>query len=177
MAFTCRTTTASLPATASANISPACARDYAATGSTPTQEKVQRLVRGYAPAISPQFYDGNRFPAYTYDKISIGLLDAHQFAGDPNALKTLDCRTRRGAASSAAQGSLARRAVCAPARGRVLLLGRDLHAAGEFLHRLQARRREPLSRSRRPLPRRRMVLQPAGRGPKRAAAASTPTAT
>jgi hypothetical protein len=66
------------------------ARDYAATGSKPTQEKVQRLVRGYAPAISKRFNEGNRFPAYTYDKVSIGLLDAHQLAGDPNALKVLD---------------------------------------------------------------------------------------
>jgi hypothetical protein len=66
------------------------ARDYAATGSKPTQEKVQRLVRGYAAAVSPKFYDGNRFPAYIYDKISIGLLDAHEFAGDANALKALN---------------------------------------------------------------------------------------
>jgi DUF1680 family protein len=66
------------------------ARDYAATGSKPTQEKVQRLVRAYAAAISPRFNQGNRFPAYTYDKISIGLLDAHQLAGDPHALKVLD---------------------------------------------------------------------------------------
>ena len=66
------------------------ARDYAATGSKPTQEKVQRLVRGYAAAISPHFNEGNRFPGYTYDKVSIGLLDAHEFAGDPAALHVLD---------------------------------------------------------------------------------------
>jgi hypothetical protein len=66
------------------------ARDYAATGSKPTQEKVQRLVRGYAAAVSPKFFDGNRFPAYTYDKISIGLLDAHEFAGDAAALPALN---------------------------------------------------------------------------------------
>jgi len=65
-------------------------RDYAATGSKATQEKVHRLVAGYAPALSPQFWDDHRFPAYTYDKISIGLLDAHQFAGAPDALKALD---------------------------------------------------------------------------------------
>jgi DUF1680 family protein len=66
------------------------ARDYAATGNKATQEKVHRMVRGYAAAISGRFYEGNRFPAYTYDKISIGLLDAHEFAGDPNALHALD---------------------------------------------------------------------------------------
>jgi DUF1680 family protein len=66
------------------------ARNYAATGSKPTQDKVQRLVRGYAAAVSPNFYEGNRFPAYIYDKVSIGLLDAHEFAGDPTALHALD---------------------------------------------------------------------------------------
>jgi DUF1680 family protein len=65
-------------------------RDYAATGDKATQEKVHRLVRNLGPAISTHFWDGNRFPAYTYDKIAIGLLDAHQFAAAPNALKTLD---------------------------------------------------------------------------------------
>jgi DUF1680 family protein len=66
------------------------ARDYAATGHKPTQQKIQRLVRGYAEAVSTKFYDGNRFPAYIYDKVSIGLLDAHEFAADPIALRTLD---------------------------------------------------------------------------------------
>jgi DUF1680 family protein len=65
-------------------------RDYAATGSKATQEKVQRLVRGYAAAVSGKFYEGTRLPAYIYDKASIGLLDAHEFAGDPNAFKALD---------------------------------------------------------------------------------------
>jgi DUF1680 family protein len=66
------------------------ARDYAATGDKSTQEKVHRLVSGLAPAVSSHFWDDNRFPAYTYDKLSIGLLDAHQFAADPQALKVLD---------------------------------------------------------------------------------------
>jgi DUF1680 family protein len=66
------------------------ARDYAATGNKATQEKVQRLVRGYAAAISPRFNEGNRFPAYIYDKVSIGLIDAHEFAGDAQALRVLD---------------------------------------------------------------------------------------
>ncbi len=66
------------------------ARDYAATGNKATKEKVHRLVSNFAPAISEHFWDDHRFPAYTYDKISIGLLDAHQFAADPQALKALD---------------------------------------------------------------------------------------
>jgi uncharacterized protein len=65
-------------------------RDYAATGDRATQQKVQRLVRGLGAAINPHFWDDNRFPAYTYDKISIGLIDAHEFAGDTQALKVLD---------------------------------------------------------------------------------------
>jgi DUF1680 family protein len=66
------------------------ARAYAATGSKPTQQKVQRLVSGYAAAISPNFYNGHRFPAYTYDKISIGLIDAHELAGDRGAFPALN---------------------------------------------------------------------------------------
>jgi DUF1680 family protein len=65
-------------------------RDFAATGAKSTQEKIHRLVRNFAPAITPHFWDDNRFPAYTYDKISIGLLDAHQFAAAPDALGVLD---------------------------------------------------------------------------------------
>jgi len=65
-------------------------RYYAATGDKTTQEKVNRLVRGFAPAITPHFWDDNRFPAYTYDKMSIGMIDAHQFAGDTQAFRALD---------------------------------------------------------------------------------------
>ena len=66
------------------------ARDYAATGDKATKEKVHRLVRGLGEAISTHFWDENRFPAYTYDKISIGMIDAHEFAQDPQAFKVLD---------------------------------------------------------------------------------------
>ena len=71
------------------------ARDYAATGDTATLTKVHAMVAGLGPAISERFFIGNRLPAYIYDKLAIGLIDAHQFAADPNALavlnKTLDC--------------------------------------------------------------------------------------
>ncbi|MGA7245108.1 MAG: beta-L-arabinofuranosidase domain-containing protein [Terracidiphilus sp.] len=66
------------------------ARDYAATGDKATQEKVHRLVDGFTPAITPHFWDDNRFPAYTYDKISVGMIDAHEFAGAPRAFNGLD---------------------------------------------------------------------------------------
>jgi len=64
------------------------ARAYAVTGSKPTQEKIHRLVRGFAETVKPEgkFYAGYHLPAYTYDKTSCGLIDAHQFAQDPNAL-------------------------------------------------------------------------------------------
>jgi DUF1680 family protein len=65
-------------------------RTYAATGDKQTQEKVHRLVSSFAPAIYERFWDGHRFPAYTYDKICIGLIDSHQLAHAPNALKVLD---------------------------------------------------------------------------------------
>jgi uncharacterized protein len=69
------------------------ARAYAVTGSQPTREKVSRLVRAFAPTITTKFYDGYHLPAYTYDKTSCGLIDAHQFAGDEHALKVLDAAT------------------------------------------------------------------------------------
>lgn len=71
------------------------ARDYAATGDRATQEKVHRLVTAFAQAISEHFFADNRFPGYIYDKITIGLIDAHQFAACPDAFpalnKALDC--------------------------------------------------------------------------------------
>ena len=67
----------------------ALARSYAATGDDPTRAKVQRLVKGYADTLDAKasFFAGYRLPAYTYDKISCGLIDAHEFAHDPIALK------------------------------------------------------------------------------------------
>ena len=68
-------------------------RAYAITGSKPTQAKVQRLVRAFAPTITSKFYDGYRLPAYTYDKTSCGLIDAHEFAADGKALDVLNAAT------------------------------------------------------------------------------------
>jgi uncharacterized protein len=76
----------------------ALARYYAITGDAPTRAKVQRLVRAYAATIDPDgsFYRENRFPAYTYDKLVGGLLDAQRFSGDDAALATL-ARTTQAA--------------------------------------------------------------------------------
>jgi uncharacterized protein len=66
-------------------------RAYAVTGSKPTQEKVQRLVRGFAATVEPsgKFYVDYPLPGYTFDKTNCGLIDAHQFAVDPIALDVL----------------------------------------------------------------------------------------
>ena len=68
-------------------------RAYAVTGNKATQAKVQRLVAGFAPTISKQFYADYCIPAYTFDKTNCGLIDAHQFAGDPQALAVLNRAT------------------------------------------------------------------------------------
>jgi DUF1680 family protein len=64
------------------------ARAYAVSGSEPTRAKVNRLVKGYAETLDPKakFFAGYRLPAYTYDKLSCGLIDAHEFAQDPMAM-------------------------------------------------------------------------------------------
>ena len=68
-------------------------RAYAITGDKPTQAKVQRLVAGFAPTISEKFYSDYCIPAYTFDKTNCGLIDAHQFAHDPQALAVLNRAT------------------------------------------------------------------------------------
>jgi uncharacterized protein len=69
------------------------ARAYAITGNQETRQKVRRLVAGYAATITPRFYEGYTLPAYTFDKINIGLIDAHAFAADSQSLATLNLAT------------------------------------------------------------------------------------
>jgi uncharacterized protein len=69
------------------------ARAYAVTGDKAVQEKVHGLVAGFAPTVTTKFYDGYCIPAYTFDKTNCGLIDAHQFAGDPMALEVLNKAT------------------------------------------------------------------------------------
>jgi len=68
------------------------ARFASATGDEPTRAKVDRLVAGFAATLGA---DNNcyasrkawtEFPAYTYDKHLVGLLDAYRFAGSDSAL-------------------------------------------------------------------------------------------
>ncbi len=55
--------------------------------------KCSRLNRLYAETIDGQFYGNNRFPAYCYDKLVCGLMDAHKYAGDPDAFAILQKTT------------------------------------------------------------------------------------
>ena len=67
----------------------ALARSYAIDRSPETREKVLRLNRLYAKTIGGDFYENTRFPAYTYDKLVCGLIDSHQYVGDPDAFAIL----------------------------------------------------------------------------------------
>ena len=71
----------------------ALARGYAITRDGAVREKVLRLNRLYAQTISGEFYRKSRFPAYVYDKLTIGLLDSHTWANDPEALAILERTT------------------------------------------------------------------------------------
>ncbi|HEX7363421.1 MAG TPA: beta-L-arabinofuranosidase domain-containing protein [Bryobacteraceae bacterium] len=69
------------------------ARAYGVTGDKATQAKINRLVRGFGEAVSPKFYVNYPLPCYTFDKSNCGLIDAHQFAKDPDALAVLSKAT------------------------------------------------------------------------------------
>jgi hypothetical protein len=71
----------------------ALARYHAISGSPAARDKVLRLNRLYGLTIGGGFYDKNRFPAYCYDKLVLGLIDSHQFAADRQALALLDRTT------------------------------------------------------------------------------------
>jgi uncharacterized protein len=71
----------------------ALARSYAITKSPEVREKVLRLNRLYTDAISSDYFEKTRFPAYSYDKLVLGLIDSHQFVGDTDAFGILDHTT------------------------------------------------------------------------------------
>ncbi|HLV89057.1 MAG TPA: beta-L-arabinofuranosidase domain-containing protein [Candidatus Sulfotelmatobacter sp.] len=72
----------------------ALARAYAINRSPETREKILRLNRLYAKTIGAGAYENTRFPAYNYDKLVCGLIDSHQYAGDPDALAILHETTK-----------------------------------------------------------------------------------
>ncbi len=71
----------------------ALARAYAINRDAQVRDKIFRLNRLYAKTISGDFYKKNRFPAYCYDKLVCGLIDSHQWAGDPDAYRILEHTT------------------------------------------------------------------------------------
>jgi DUF1680 family protein len=72
------------------------ARAYAVTGDEATRQKIKRLIKGYGETLDAKakFFVDYRLPAYTYDKLSCGLIDAHEYAHDPLALDIHEKLTR-----------------------------------------------------------------------------------
>ncbi|HEY2466550.1 MAG TPA: beta-L-arabinofuranosidase domain-containing protein [Terracidiphilus sp.] len=71
-------------------------RAYAVTGSEATRLKINRLVAGYGKTLDAKakFFVDYRLPAYTYDKLSCGLIDAFEYAHDPMAMDIHEKLTR-----------------------------------------------------------------------------------
>ncbi len=75
----------------------AFSRYYAITGDPAAHAKVRRLIQGLAavPDSQGRFFEDNRFPAYTLEKLNCGMIDAYSFAQDPGALDLLASLTAR----------------------------------------------------------------------------------
>lgn len=71
----------------------ALARGYAVNRDSGTQSRLNQLLTLYEAAISGKFYANFRFPAYNYDKMVIGLIDAHQFGEIRQAYRLLELTT------------------------------------------------------------------------------------
>lgn len=71
----------------------ALARGYAVNHDAQTRARLERLLALYEPTISGRFYTNFRFPAYDYDKLVIGLIDARHFAGLTQAFGLLERTT------------------------------------------------------------------------------------
>ena len=71
----------------------ALARMHAINRSPEVRERVMHLNRLYAKTIDGKFYTNNRFPAYCYDKLLLGLIDSHRLVNDPDAFKILEHTT------------------------------------------------------------------------------------
>lgn len=71
----------------------ALSRGYAVNRDPRTRAKIERLLDLYGAAISGRFYSNFRFPAYNYDKMVIGLVDAHRYAGHAGAFSLLERTT------------------------------------------------------------------------------------
>ena len=71
----------------------ALSRGYAVDHDPAKRARVQRLLALYGQAMQGKFFTDFRFPSYDYDKLVIGLIDAHEFAGIPQAFALLDQTT------------------------------------------------------------------------------------
>ena len=71
----------------------ALARGYAVSGNPAAKIKVEKLLAAYRPAISGRFYANFPFPAYNYDKIVCGLIDAHSCCRLESSFPLLDRTT------------------------------------------------------------------------------------
>lgn len=71
----------------------ALARGYAASGNPAARIKLEQILAAYEPAISGRFYANFPYPAYNYDKIVCGLIDAHSYCGHHTAFSLLDRTT------------------------------------------------------------------------------------
>ena len=71
----------------------ALARGYAVNHDARTRAKLDHLLALYEATISGRFYKNFRFPAYNYDKMVIGLLDAQHLGDLPQARKLLELTT------------------------------------------------------------------------------------
>jgi DUF1680 family protein len=69
----------------------ALAHQSASTGDPQARAKMDRMVALYSEALRPdgRFFAENHFPAYTYDKLLRGLMDAHTIGGNAQALHTM----------------------------------------------------------------------------------------
>lgn len=65
------------------------ARNYAITKDPAIAQKVKGLIAKYTPTISKKFFENYYLPAYTYDKLAIGLIDAFQHVGIIEAKEAL----------------------------------------------------------------------------------------
>jgi len=70
------------------------ARGFAVTRDARVQAKLRALIEGYRATISSRFFDDYNLPAYTFDKLVIGLIDAYEHVGIAAARPTLQALTQ-----------------------------------------------------------------------------------
>ncbi len=66
------------------------ARSYAITKDSVIAKKVESLIKQYSNTISKKFFENYYLPAYTYDKLVIGLIDAYRYVGVKEAKGALE---------------------------------------------------------------------------------------